>query len=359
MISTNYNLFFRQTNPSTNRAAELLSDDVNEFNSKRVKINAQVTAIISFLEVFGNLMGAIIVLLVTRANTSGIIVIGLIIYFIVIPHAFLMNTFHNKNRIVEYGWKNVLKNLLGMATNECSKVSPENFVKSKYNNEKNIDMSQKLEVEDLEETSSTPSGSDSSSNEVKLSNISKFNNNDISLSKIERSKAHTSTKSYNGIIEYPFSHLDVKQLMAEDVKSTLVNTLIDHLKNSLDNEEKYVFYFRQLINVHEDAKKGISCHDIRLKSYYEDKNQQKFSNCKSVSPQKFKNAKRSSQVRSHKTSSIDKTTLDFRKDFTGNIKERSQRRLEVLRKFENSYDYWKQFDLFLEEMIDMEESFIT
>ena len=81
---------------------------------------------------------------------------------------------------------------------------------------------------------------------------------------------------------------------------------------------------------------------------------------KNVYPKKkLKNAKRSSQVRSRKTSSIDKTIQDFRKEFTGNIKERNQRRLEVLHKFENSYDYWKEFDLFLEEMIDMEETFIN
>ena len=308
------------------------------------------------LEAFGNVIVVIIIWLLTRATTSGILVGSLSIYFTLLPRAFLMNTSDNKNRIVEYGWKNVLMNSFGMASNKCSKVSPENFVTSKGNIEKNINVTHKLEVEDLEENSSTPSGSDTSCKGAKLSNSSSSNHHDRNTMK--RSKAHASTKSYNDSVEYPFSHLDVKQLMVEDVKSTLVNTLIDHLKNSLDNEEKYIFYFRQLINVNKDIQKGTCSNEIILKSYYEDKNIQKFSNGKSVNPRKFKNSKRSTHVRRHNVSSIDNVILNFCTELEYDIKERNHRRVDVLRKFDNVHNNWEQFDLFLEEMIDMEESFI-
>ena len=39
---------------------------------------------------------------------------------ILLPYAFLMNTSHNKNRIVEYGWINVFKNLITKVTNSVS-----------------------------------------------------------------------------------------------------------------------------------------------------------------------------------------------------------------------------------------------
>ena len=95
-----------------------------------------------------------------------------------------------------------------------------------------------------------------------------------------------------------------------------------------------------------------------MKSYYENKNLQKLSNGKSVTPQKSKNSKRSISGRRQKASSIDNVILNFYTELKHDIKERNQRREEVLRKFKNAFNYWKQCDLLLEEMIDMEEGFI-
>ena len=135
------NIFFcRSVNPSTNRAAKLLSDDVNMTNRKKVRINAQVTAIISVLEIAFQMTSVMIVGLLTRANTAGTIIIGLSVYFILLPRAFLMNTSHNKNRIVEYGWKNVFMNFLGIA-NKQSNVTHEyesNTVSIKFQSVKNL-----------------------------------------------------------------------------------------------------------------------------------------------------------------------------------------------------------------------------
>ena len=82
-------------------------------NLKKLRVNAQVTLMISLLELSGNVIGVILAV-VFRASTFPIVIHTIIVYSILLPRAFLMNTSHNKTRILEYGWKNVLRNLLGM-----------------------------------------------------------------------------------------------------------------------------------------------------------------------------------------------------------------------------------------------------
>ena len=67
---------------------------------------------ISSLEVFGNVT-VVILLALTKGTTLLSLMHGMVFYAILIPRTFLMNTSHNKNRIVENGWKNVMKNVIG------------------------------------------------------------------------------------------------------------------------------------------------------------------------------------------------------------------------------------------------------
>ena len=36
------------------------------------------------------------------------------VYDVILPYAFLMNTSHNKSRVVALGWNNVILNILGI-----------------------------------------------------------------------------------------------------------------------------------------------------------------------------------------------------------------------------------------------------
>ena len=103
--------------PSHNRvASNCLSDDANQINSKNVRVNAQVRAMLSLLEVSATVAGGIFVLY-KKGRSLLTLILGIIVYDILLPHAFLMNTSENKSRIVEFGWKNVLKNILGISNN--------------------------------------------------------------------------------------------------------------------------------------------------------------------------------------------------------------------------------------------------
>ena len=107
---------FSQLSPTNhNLARRGLSDSQNTLNMTKLKVNAQVTAITTLLEHIGN-MTAIIhgVHFTTRSSWRlSILIHEMFCYCVFTPYVFLMNTSDNKNRIIKYGWRNVLKNIIG------------------------------------------------------------------------------------------------------------------------------------------------------------------------------------------------------------------------------------------------------
>ena len=105
---------FSKVDPSKNKiAANNLSDDVNETNMRKLKLNAQVTAMTSIIEAFGNIIQWSIWIFITKFAGYGTLIQSILLYFVILPYVFLMNTSQNKERVIEIGWLNVLKNAFG------------------------------------------------------------------------------------------------------------------------------------------------------------------------------------------------------------------------------------------------------
>ena len=79
---------------------------------KKVQVNAQVTVVVSLFEFLGNVL-YLLLLVYFKGTTFVSLFHAISLYYIVLPYAFLMNTSDNKHRVVENGWANVFKNLLG------------------------------------------------------------------------------------------------------------------------------------------------------------------------------------------------------------------------------------------------------
>merc|ERR1712001_38595 len=75
-------------------------------------VNAQVTAVTTMMEFSGNCINSVIFLVLGGLGKFISSALYMILYFVVLSYAFVMNTRYNKNRIIEYGWLNVLKNIL-------------------------------------------------------------------------------------------------------------------------------------------------------------------------------------------------------------------------------------------------------
>ena len=66
---------------------------------------------ITILEASYNLLYVIVFGFISKGSSFGTLIQALGLYCVLLPYTFLMNTTHNKNRIVEIGWGNVLKNM--------------------------------------------------------------------------------------------------------------------------------------------------------------------------------------------------------------------------------------------------------
>ena len=84
---------------------------------KKLKVNAQVTAINTIVEMTGSITYTII-LAIMKGNTFNSFIYQQFFYNILLPFSFLSNTSDNKTRIVEVGWKNVMKNIINNMKNQ-------------------------------------------------------------------------------------------------------------------------------------------------------------------------------------------------------------------------------------------------
>ena len=81
---------------------------------RKLLVNAQITAVISSIEFFFFIAHIVGVYAAGGTNSgTGIIVMVMymVLFMIILPYAFLMNTSFNKKRIAENGWINVVKNI--------------------------------------------------------------------------------------------------------------------------------------------------------------------------------------------------------------------------------------------------------
>ena len=127
----------RQIDPVQNKAlADSQSKETQIENLRVVKVNAQVTAMISFSEIVGFILISVISV-IAKSATIGDILFP-VLQNIILPYAFLMNTRENKYRIVEQGWKNVLRNFLNI-NYLCPVCSRSSNVEPFHDNQNNED----------------------------------------------------------------------------------------------------------------------------------------------------------------------------------------------------------------------------
>ena len=90
-----------------------LQNDSKHIDIKRLKVNAQITALITLIEFLGNLT-LFLHLYFVESNPWTSTIHGMVFYNIMGPYALLSNTNDNKNRIIDTGWGSIFKNLLGI-----------------------------------------------------------------------------------------------------------------------------------------------------------------------------------------------------------------------------------------------------
>ena len=106
---------FRQAkNPpkSDNNLTHRIEED--DLPTKKIRVNAQVTFVISIFEMICAFI-SIILVVIFKTITFPVTISTMITYLILLPRAFLMNTSHNKRRVIKQGWRNVLRSTFGFS----------------------------------------------------------------------------------------------------------------------------------------------------------------------------------------------------------------------------------------------------
>ena len=93
-------------------------------------VNAQVTAVIMMLEFLGSFYIVVFVFMEWRGLTRYLhSYFFMLMHFLVLSYAHLKNTKDNKNRIIQYGWTNVFKNILGIRMQMIHPLNTQRAVK--------------------------------------------------------------------------------------------------------------------------------------------------------------------------------------------------------------------------------------
>ena len=109
---------YRQANPTDdNHAAKSLARDVQIRNIRIVAVNARVTLVLWILEFMAIFSVVIFWVFIVGSTSFGTLTNSMIWIHVIIPYTFLMNTSYNKSRIIDDGWKVVIKNSLSNIKN--------------------------------------------------------------------------------------------------------------------------------------------------------------------------------------------------------------------------------------------------
>jgi hypothetical protein len=113
-------LYFRQVDPSINAAPRALSECIQQRNIRKVKVNAQIAFAIYIFEIVGWL--SIILIHFCFGKMDFFRAASLLLYYVLLPYIYLLNTSNNKDRITDEGWWNTVLNALGMSTNNVTET---------------------------------------------------------------------------------------------------------------------------------------------------------------------------------------------------------------------------------------------
>ena len=272
-------------------------------------VNAQITALTTFLELFAMATYLIHIAYMkgpsfsTAAHAMGV-------YNLLLPYAFLMNTSHNKNRIIDNGWANVVGNIIGRSNPliECFNSISLGNVRNRQSTNTQIAMMTILEDNKLV--------------------AAPFNKNEPSTSQGKKLKNQYES---NDVV------LNAKKLDIQDDKYNVSQKLIAGMIKNIEDEVKYIRQFKQLVAYEDDFEKGktLSGYDLEIEYFSDYEQTNTYQNEQDVYV-------------------IDITELYLK----GDINERILMRTKILNLLNLANREDENYKHLLKELIDLEETFI-
>ena len=245
------------------------------------------------------------------------VTLTMILYFVVLPYAFLMNTRYNKNRILEEGWINVLKNMA--FPYKCNVVAPAKHPCKSLDNGQQINQGPTKSA--APKIFLIPSTRQSSLSE-------KNDDNTFPICMVEENKDYdfemqraTCSYSWENLIDNPndFVYQDNRTKANTSIDSMRENMISD-LLSYINNEEIYIKKLTHFVDIEEAHQCGK---DIDTLSYdYEQLN------------------------------------LDTLPHFVGSTQRKSDMRTKELQNLFNCRKENDTYRIYFDNFVDMEENFV-
>ena len=342
-------LHFRHVVTGTLVKNKVIDDENSRINTKKVWVNAQVTGTIAFIEMILTVLYVVMIAYYGSTHFTNLLLV-MVLYDIILPYAFLMNTSHNKERIVEFGWKNVLKNIIFRSgSNSVADITK---------------VTDKKTYREFEKESKNKE-----TNSVKVSTIlasSKGNlDNNSAVSTMTQSKP-SSSKGVD-TPEPDFVLLSVNSLPRQRPNDETLLKLVLDLKYFEKNENAHLKCIQRLAKLQESIKAGktysreMSEDDLIPHCYKGAKNKCKKSKGKRVrSPKNVAPGNYQGQnLFSNDTEEENHIVSNQTPSLTGDRKVRNSKRKGIIDQINDSTGNEKLCYDLIEKLIDLEESFVS
>ena len=313
---------------------------------------------ISLLEGLAQIVNVIFVWY-NKSTTLASLTLAIIIFDILLPHAFLMNTSQNKNRIVEIGWKSVLKNILGISNNSVG--NSENTATVYYGGD---DVETEIEQKGKKKKRSKQTGDVSvpgRNNSLRVNKRKDSAISDITLN------GECSGYKETAIDKTNFTTLNVNNLEQRSHNQDVLQILLSELMISGNDEERYMIYFKKFVAFQDSRKNGKVVSDIELEDEFlpnikqSNKYISKISRNKGThnKPTGLQIAVLEKELNRYKEE-VSYKSNDRHLNLKGKLEDRFLLRTEILKDIRSASfaKQTKKYDDLVENFIDLEESFV-
>ena len=289
------------------------------------------------------------------------------VYDVLLPYAFLMNTSHNKTRVVSLGWSNVISNIVGNNNNRLQKKDDNLTEVTRLDDAPNEDISKHKKESLKKENKPKTDAEDEIFTITSHNNAEQTNVLDVgAMLHVPFDETPSTSKPAFEVERYNIKPLSVNEFLLQGCHRKSLRRLVLQMNNCGSDEDLYLEYFRCIVAVHDRRECGEILSAVELEKELspsrEDDNQAKDSKSKGKGKSaKSSNSAMKALIENNSSNEGDGNITDryfYKIQLKGNLKTRNSKRKDILDMIVlmNSSDqiFWDM----IERLIDLEETFI-
>lgn len=334
-------------------------------NLRKLKVNADVTFVIWILEWVGYVFIMTSFIFVALLKINILLDVAIVVYYVMLPHSYLMNTSHNKDRIIDEGLKNIIKNVLHIPFDLSAFVNLFRSANRENRDARTDDIiTNKVEAGERKPEISIVVRKNIHIKNIKVDVDPRLKNSiEIPEAKLHIDKPCSSSGIYDedgqnhlAITTMTDSEDDmIDEIADNDLRLSMKKQLLTYMKGSVNDEEHYIHYFLQLIDLESKMrnKNNLDGDNVIITVVLDEKTKErKRLSCKTKNSKNTNSKSKKSQIGSEVYPFLSPRGLTISADTQF---DRTLMRIKKLESIDRHCDNEEAFKKFLNELIDFEE----